>query len=58
MQPLFFKACSVKRINVTTTPEVGLMSADDEEQVAFACAQGRVIFTHDADFLRLHQVGI
>jgi len=34
------------------------MSADDEEQVAFACAQGRVIFTHDADFLRLHQVGI
>jgi predicted nuclease of predicted toxin-antitoxin system len=46
-----------KGIDVTTTPEMGLLNASDKEQVAFALAQGRVIFTHDADFLRLHQAG-
>lgn len=45
-------------IDVTTTPEVGLMAATDEAQVEFAQRQGRVIFTQDADFLRLHQAGV
>jgi hypothetical protein len=45
-------------IDVTTTPEVGLMAATDEAQVEFAQQQGRVIFTQDADFLRLHQAGV
>ncbi|MGA9381383.1 MAG: DUF5615 family PIN-like protein [Phormidium sp.] len=44
-------------IDVTTTPEVGLISAPDEEQLAFAISQERVIFTQDADFLRLNQAG-
>ncbi|MEG3849128.1 DUF5615 family PIN-like protein [Microcoleus sp. herbarium19] len=43
-----------RSIDVTTTPEVGLLGASDEEQVAFALVQGRVIFTYDADFLRIH----
>jgi len=42
-------------IDVTTTVEVGLSSASDEEQLEFARTEGRVLFTHDADFLRLHQ---
>ena len=25
---------------------------------SFACLQGRVLFTHDADFLRLHDAGV
>ena len=45
-------------INVTTTAEVNLISASDEEQVEFAFAEKRVIFTQDDDFLKLHKSGI
>ena len=45
-------------IDVTTTSEVGLMGATDSEQLTFALAQERVIFTQDDDFLKLHQEGI
>jgi predicted nuclease of predicted toxin-antitoxin system len=45
-------------INVTTTPEVELMAATDEAQIAFALAQQRIIFTQDDDFLRLHQAKV
>jgi hypothetical protein len=41
-----------------TTPEAELLSATDEEQAAHGLAQGRVVFTHDRDFLRLHAAGI
>jgi predicted nuclease of predicted toxin-antitoxin system len=37
---------------------MNLLGAADEEQVVFALSQNRVIFTHDADFLRLHQQGV
>ena len=40
-------------IDVTTTADAGLGEATDEEHVAFALSQRRVIFTHDADFIRL-----
>jgi predicted nuclease of predicted toxin-antitoxin system len=42
-------------IDVTTTPEQGLISVSDEEQLEFALTHNRVIFTQDTDFLRLHQ---
>jgi predicted nuclease of predicted toxin-antitoxin system len=45
-------------IDVTTTPEQGLISVSDEEQIAFALAQQRVIFTQDDDFLKLHQANV
>ena len=41
-------------IDVTTTPEAGLIGASDEVQLAFASSQNRVIFTQDDDFMRLH----
>ena len=44
-------------VDVTSTPEAGLMGATDEEQLAFANEQGRVIITQDTDFLRLHAEG-
>lgn len=44
-------------VDVTTTPEVGLIQAVDEAQAAYAVEQGRVIFTQDRDFLRLHAAG-
>ena len=45
-------------IDVTTTVEAGLLSAPDEDHVAHALAQTRVIFTQDNDFLRLHASGV
>lgn len=44
-------------IDVTTTPEMGLSGATDDEQLAFIRSQQRVIFTQDEDFLRLHAQG-
>ena len=34
------------------------MSADDRRHLDFARTEGRVLFTQDADFLRLHDAGI
>jgi hypothetical protein len=45
-------------IDVTRTQDVGLMGALDEEQAAWALAEGRVIFTQDEDFLRIHPAGV
>jgi hypothetical protein len=44
-------------IDVTTSVDVGLLSASDEEHIRFAFAVGRVVFTHDRDFLALHDSG-
>ena len=45
-------------IDVTTTPEAGLLGAPDPEHVAYALPLGRVIFTQDSDFLAIHGRGI
>jgi hypothetical protein len=45
-------------VDVTTTAEARLLGADDKDQLAFAASHGRVMVTHDADFLRLHAEGI
>ena len=44
-------------VTVTTTAAAGLSGASDQDQLAYALAHGRVIVTHDADFLRLHAAG-
>jgi predicted nuclease of predicted toxin-antitoxin system len=45
-------------VDVTTTAEAGLLGVDDEEQLAFARSEHRVIVTHDGDFLTLAARGI
>ena len=45
-------------VDVTTTPEVGLREASDDEQTAFIQAEQRVLFTQDEDFLAIHASGI
>ena len=40
-------------VEVSTTPDANLLSATDEQQLAFCQSQGRVLFTQDHDFLRL-----
>ena len=45
-------------VNVTTTPQSGLLGAGDEKQLAFAHSDSRVLVTCDTDFLRLHDRGV
>ena len=40
--------------DVTVEIDVGLLAASDLDHLSFAAAENRVVFTHDADFLRLH----
>lgn len=40
-----------------TTKEARMLGASDEEQIEFAKKEGRVIFTQDVDFLKLHANG-
>jgi hypothetical protein len=46
-----------RAIDVTTTQEAALLSADDLDQLGFASREGRVLITQDSDFLRLSQEG-
>ncbi|QYX33860.1 DUF5615 family PIN-like protein [Sphaerospermopsis torques-reginae] len=48
----------MRGVDVTTSPEEGLIGASDEQQLAFAVSQKRVIFTFDDDFLSLAATGI
>lgn len=45
-------------IDVAISAESELLGADDATQLSFATASGRVLVTHDADFLRLHAGGV
>lgn len=45
-------------IDVTTTADAGLSGADDDHHLSFAFSQGRVVVTHDDDFLVLHSRGV
>lgn len=44
-------------VDVLTVSEAGLLGKSDEDQLAFARREGRVLYTQDADFLRLHSSG-
>jgi predicted nuclease of predicted toxin-antitoxin system len=46
-----------RSINVTTSTDAHLLSSPDEEQLAFASREGRVLITHDRDLVRLHALG-
>jgi uncharacterized protein with PIN domain len=41
-------------VDVLTVSDAGLRSATDEEHLRRASMEGRVLFTQDSDFLRLH----
>lgn len=47
------KGLRQRGIDVTTSLDAGLIAASDEEQLAYAKATARVIFTHDDDFLAM-----
>ena len=45
-------------IDVLATQEAGMFGASDEDHLALATGQNRILFTQDDDFLRLHAQGI
>jgi predicted nuclease of predicted toxin-antitoxin system len=45
-------------IDVTITSEENLRGEPDEEQIAFAVREGRVLVSHDRDMLRLAARGV
>lgn len=44
-------------VDVLTVSQAGMRGASDEEHLALAGKEGRVIFTQDDDFLRMHAAG-
>jgi predicted nuclease of predicted toxin-antitoxin system len=44
-------------VDVLTVPEAGMLGASDEEHLALASRESRVVFTQDDDFLRLAAAG-
>ena len=44
-------------IDVLRAQEAGMLEAADEEHLALALREGRVVVTQDADLLRLHAAG-
>jgi len=53
VEPDIARALRRYGIDVTTSVEAGLRTRNDAEQWAFVREEGRVLVTHDADFLRL-----
>lgn len=45
-------------VDVVTIQELGLQAAKDKQHLEQAAREGRVVFTQDADFLRLHAAGV
>lgn len=52
------KGLALRGIDVLTCQEAGMMGATDEEHLRFATFNNRVVFSQDADFLRLHNGGV
>ena len=57
VDPRIASGLRIHGVDVTTTPEAGLLSADDLAQLAYIVREGRVMVTQDPDFLRLHAAG-
>jgi predicted nuclease of predicted toxin-antitoxin system len=55
--PAIASGLRARGLDVTSTVEVGLLGANDREQLAFIRAEGRVMVTHDHDFLALAAQG-
>ena len=45
-------------VDVVSAPDAGMLGATDESHLELARRLGRVLFTHDRDFLRLNSQGI
>ena len=51
-------ALRARGIDVVSCADAGLRNASDAEQLAYALSEGRVVVSRDADFVRLHAIGL
>ena len=52
------KGLRERGVDVLTAMEADLLGAADDAHLARAHRDGRVVFTYDVDFLRLHAAGV
>jgi len=58
VHPALADALRRRGVDVTTPVDSGLVGGSDKQHLDFARRQGRVVVTHDADFLRPHAQGV
>lgn len=51
------KGLRTRGVDMLTCQESDMLSTTDEEQLAYATQDNRVVFTHDTDFLKIHAKG-
>ena len=44
----------LRGLDVTTSNDTGLVGSTDEQQLEYATSAGRILVTHDEDFLKMH----
>lgn len=57
VNPAIARELRRRGIDVITTVEAKLRTKSDQSQLAFATQEGRVLVTHDEDFLRFANIG-
>lgn len=57
VHPAITRGLRLRNIDVLTAQEARMLGASDEEHLSLAASSGRVLFTHDDDFLKLHSTG-
>ena len=58
MDPAIAAGLRQRGVDVATTAEEGLVGTSDEDQLAHALANQRVLVTRDSDFLVLNAAGV
>ena len=58
MNPAIAHGLMLRGVDATVTRDVGLAGASDEEQIAFALREQRVLVTHDDDLLSMAGTGV
>ena len=51
------KGLRQRGVDMRTVVDAGMLTASDQEHLALAWREGRVIFTQDDDFQRMHAAG-
>ena len=57
MHPAITRGLRLREIDVLTAQEANMLGASDKEHLKLATNLGRVVFTNDDDFLKLHAAG-
>ena len=58
VHPAISDALQRRGIDTTAARDVQLVGVGDEDQLRFAVDNGRVLVTHDEDFLRMDAMGV